>query len=215
MIKARNFLYLLLKRRIGNGESTRFWFDNWTPLGNLYTFLNVSTSRLGVPKSETIASLYNAWRWLLPPARSENQLAVQIHLTTVVLSDMEDYYEWEVDERLRQKYNTGEIYTYHKGHHPQVPWAKIVWFSYGIPRHSFLMWLVLLDRCPSRNMLNRWGLNVDPMYLLCNTSHESRNHLFFECPYSTTIWRQIATRCQLQPLFNWEDTVLPTSDAPQ
>ncbi|XP_013632534.1 uncharacterized protein LOC106398828 [Brassica napus] len=59
---------------------------------------------------------------------------------------MEDYYEWEVDERLRQKYNTGEIYTYLKGHHPQVPWAKIIWFSYGIPRHSFLMWLVLLDR---------------------------------------------------------------------
>nr|VDC95192.1 unnamed protein product [Brassica rapa] len=140
MIKARELIYPLLKRRIGNGETTRFWFDNWMPLGSLYSFLNASSSRLGIPRLATVASICNAGQWCLRPARSENQLALQVHLTTVVLSEEEDYYEWEIDGMLRHRYNTGEIYSYLKGHQQLVPWAKIVWFSYGIPRHSFLTW---------------------------------------------------------------------------
>ncbi|KAF3485676.1 hypothetical protein F2Q69_00056634 [Brassica cretica] len=99
---------------------------------------------------------------------------------TVELSEVEDGYEWVVDGRLEQRYKTGVIYTYLKGSQPTVPWAKIVWISYSIPRHNFLTWLVLLDRCPTRDMLNGWGLNVDPLCLLCDTAQKSRNHLFFE-----------------------------------
>lgn len=199
MIKVRELIYPLLHRRIGNGEIIRFWFDNWSPLGKLYTILNASSIRLGIPKTATVASLFSAGRWLLPPARTENQVALQIHLTTVTLSDAADYYEWVIDGKLKLKYNTGEIYTYLKGIQPTVPWAKIVWFSFGIPRHSFLTWLVLLDRCATRDRLNIWGMNVDPLCLLCNSSHESRNHLFFECVYSADVWRQIADRCCFLP----------------
>ena len=190
MIKARDTIYPLLKRRIGNGQTTSFWLDNWTPFGKLYTLLNAGFSRLGIPKTATVASLISDGRWLLPPARTKNQLSLQVHLTTVVMEDREDYYEWEVNGKLRQKYNTGELYTYMKGPQPRVSWASIVWFSYGIPRHSFHSWLVLLDRCPTKDRLIGWGMNVDPVCLLCNTSHESRNHLYFECSYSSLIWRR-------------------------
>ena len=179
MIKARGHVYPLLKRRIGNGEKTRFWVDNWSPFGSLSLYLNASSSRLGIPKTATVASLFSGGHWHLPAPRTENQLALQIHLTTVELSEEEDTYEWVIDGRLEQKYNTGEIYTYLKGPMLTVPWAKIVWISYGIPRQSFLTWLVLLNRCPTRDRLNGWGLNVDPICLLCNVDQESRNHLFF------------------------------------
>ncbi|KAJ4904458.1 Reverse transcriptase zinc-binding domain protein [Raphanus sativus] len=116
----------------------------------------------------------------------------------------EDYYEWVVDGNLRQRYSTGEIYTILKGPQPTVPWATIVWCAYGIPRHSFLTWLVLLDRCPTRDRLIRWGMNVNPLCLLCNTIQESRNHLFFECSYSASVWRLIAARCDLMPSLTWE-----------
>ncbi|CAN6803050.1 unnamed protein product, partial [Brassica oleracea] len=120
---------------------------------------------------------------------TENQLALQVHLTTV-------------------KYKCGEVYTYLKGPRPLVPWAKLVWFSYGIPRHSFLTWLVLLDRCPTRDRLINWGLNVVPHCLHCNTGQESINHLYFECPYSNTIWTWIVNRCDLHLSISWEDTTL-------
>ncbi|CAN7067105.1 unnamed protein product, partial [Brassica rapa subsp. trilocularis] len=124
---------------------------------------------------------------------TENQLALQIYLTTM-------------------KYKTGEIYTFLKGPLLTVPWAKIVWISYGIPRQSFLTWLVLLNRCPTRDRLNGWGLNVDPICLLCNADQESRNHLFFECGYSASVWRQIAYRCDLQVTSSWGDTVALLQD---
>lgn len=104
-----------MKRRLGNGATTRFWFDNWSPLGNLYTYLNANSSRLGISRAATVASLFSEGAWRLPPARTENHLAVQIHLTTVTLSDNDDYYEWEVDGRHWHKYNTGEVYAYLRG----------------------------------------------------------------------------------------------------
>ncbi|KAG5404180.1 hypothetical protein IGI04_010299 [Brassica rapa subsp. trilocularis] len=208
MIKARDLLYPLVKRRIGNGRSTRFWFDNWTPLGKLYTTLNGGSSLLGIPKMATVASLFTAGSWNLPFARTDAQLALQIHLTTVTLSDQEDHYDWMIEGKTRRRYKTGEMYDYLKGAQQMVPWAKVIWISYGIPRHSFLSWLVMLDRCPTRDRLNRWGLNVDPLCLLCNTQPESRNHLFFECGFSADVWRRIAHRCQLQPRIVWEDIIL-------
>lgn len=164
----------LLKKKIGNGEDTHFWYDNWAPFGQLYTFLNAASSRLGIPKTASVASLYRNGRWLLPSARTDNQLALQIYL---------------------------------RGPKPVVPWAKIVWFSYGIPRHSFLTWLVLLDRCPTKDRLLSWGLIVDAGCLLCNANPESRNHLYFECPFSAEILRFIAGRCDFQIAYSWNDII--------
>lgn len=88
LIKARGLIYPLIKRCIGNGLSTSFWFDNWSPFGNLNELLMASTSRLGIPKAATLGSLYQHGRWLLPPARTEDQLALHIYLTTITLSDL-------------------------------------------------------------------------------------------------------------------------------
>ena len=209
MIKTRSQIYPLLRRRLVNGESTSFWVDNWSPFGNLYNYLGASTSRFGILRTATVASLYDHDHdhWLLPPARSENQLALHVYLTTVNLSDDQDQYEWDVAGKTSSRYSTGEVYTYLKGHVPLVPWTQLVWFSYGIPRHSFLTWLVMLNRCPTRDRLLQWGLDVDPKCLLCNNSNESQNHLFFDCSYSGFIWRMISDRCQLQLTTSWEDLI--------
>ncbi|KAF3532449.1 hypothetical protein DY000_02038544 [Brassica cretica] len=49
MIKTRSQIHPLLRRRLGNGETTSFWVDNWSPFGNLQDFLGASTSRFGIP----------------------------------------------------------------------------------------------------------------------------------------------------------------------
>ncbi|XP_056854095.1 uncharacterized protein LOC130503495 [Raphanus sativus] len=208
LIKSRELVFPLLQRRVGNGETTTFWVDNWIPFGSLHTYLNARSSRLGIPQSATVASLFRNDRWELPPARTEKLLALQIHLTTVTLDEREDFYEWEVNGRVNGRYSMGEIYIYLKGPQPLVSWSNVIWTSYGIPRQSFLMWLVLLDRCPTRDRMIRWGIDVSPNCLLCNTTNESRNHLFFECAYTATIWGAIAARCQLRPLLNWDSTLM-------
>lgn len=90
LIKARDHVYPFSKRKLGNGESTNFWRDNWSPFGNLYTHLNARSSRLGISETATVASLHYNGCWLLPPARTENQVALQVHLTTINLSENDD-----------------------------------------------------------------------------------------------------------------------------
>ncbi|CAH2080240.1 unnamed protein product [Thlaspi arvense] len=65
--------------------------------------------------------------WILPPARSENQVNLQAYLTTTVLTDDEDYYEWETDEKVSSKYRTGQVYAKLRPESDEVPWGKIVW----------------------------------------------------------------------------------------
>ena len=60
-------------------------------------------------RSATVVSLYDHDHWLLPPARSENQLDLQVYLTTVNLSDEQDQYEWEVAGQTSSCYSTGEV----------------------------------------------------------------------------------------------------------
>ena len=89
-----------------------------------------------------------------------------------------------------------------------VPWKDIVWSSGSIPRHSFLTWLFILDRCPTRDRILSWGLQTDPTCLLCSTEPESRNHLLFNCCFSLSIWTALSRRCSLQALPDWDQTIL-------
>ena len=99
------------------------------------------------------------------------------------------------------------MYTELTHHNPLVPWFSIVWLRQGTPKHSFLSWLLLLNRCPTRDRLLSWGLATDPSCLLCNNAPESRDHLFFTCSYSWHIWSTIARRSRFSPSASWDQTI--------
>lgn len=63
--------------------------------------------RLGIPRTATLASLYTEEGWSLPPARTEELLAIQIHITIVCLSQQPDTIEWEIQGKTMEKFSTG------------------------------------------------------------------------------------------------------------
>ena len=93
------------------------------------------------------------------------------------------------------------------GNRAPVPWEQTVWIAGGIPKHSFLSWLFILNRCPTRDRLLRWGLQTPATCLLCNSTAESRDHLFFACPLSWNLWSTLAPRCGLNPAQQWTDVL--------
>lgn len=207
LLRLRPTVFTWIQMEVGNGQSTRFWTDNWSPHGRISDFMQLpGNSRLGIPRTATLADLWNDGHWSLPPARSEEQVLVQAHLSTMSLSLHDDSYKWVITNST-QAFSTGTVYKEIKHHNPIVNWAKIVWFPSGIPKHNFLTWLLMLDRCPTRDRLLRWGLPSDPNCLLCNTVPESRDHLFFSCNYSWTVWNRIADRLQLLPDRSWETQI--------
>lgn len=207
LLKLKSVVFPLIKLRLEDGLTARFWYDNWSPFGSMATTLNISVSRLGIPDKATVASLFTNGAWRLPPARSEPQLLLHTFLTTITLTQNPDYYEWEIAGKVCSTYSTGSTYSYLRGDLDEVSWASAVWFSYGIPRQQFHTWLVVLDRCPTRDRLLSWGLQTSPLCLLCNNDHESRDHIYFNCSYSFDLWELSASRCSFQPRRSWNQTL--------
>lgn len=151
-------------------------------MGCLKTFLHLPpASMLGTRAHATVADINRSGVWSLPSPRSEEQLTLHTHLTTVILNDLEDSYIWQPQGTELSTCSTGMIYNLIKEHKPQVSWFKAVWSPPGIPKQNFLTWLVVLNRCPTRDRLLGWGLQTDPACVLCNSTAESRDHLFFDC----------------------------------
>lgn len=182
--------------------------------GDLTTYLSGFNSRLGIPLVATISSLCENVSWHLPPVRSDNQLQLYSFLTTIQLSEEEDFFEWEINGKVSRVFRTGEVYDYLCESSPDVAWASLVWFPRAIPRHSFHTWLLIQDRLPTRDRLTRWGIRTDDRCLLCNTTPESRDHLFFSCNYSFELWRMVASRLRLIPQRLWQDIQQQMSSIP-
>ena len=170
LIKMHGEVYTWIKLRVGDGENCRFWKEDWSPFGSLQDyFYSTSASRQGIPIDATLSDLNRSGNWALPRARSEAMLQVQTALTTMSLQEgLEDGYDWIVAGALTTSYKTTDVYWELKGVEAKEPWAAIVCTKEGIPKHSFLVWLFVLNRCPTRDRLLTWGLPVDGNCLLCN-----------------------------------------------
>lgn len=124
-------------------------------------------------------------------------------MSTIILVSDNDYYKWVINGKARPRLNTGEVYTYLCGNVAVERWAPLAWPSRGIPRHSFYCWLTLKDRLPTHDRLLRWGLQIQPLCLLCNAFPESRDYLYWECDMTFQLWSRASSRCGLTPLHSW------------
>lgn len=72
---------------------------------------------------------------------------------------------------------------------PEVDWHKVVWFKHHVPRWAIVQWLCILGRLATRDRLFRWGVIDCATCVLCTNFDESHEHLFFGCPFSTSVWQ--------------------------
>lgn len=157
-----------------------------------------------IRKDITLAELWENGAWILPNARSERQLQVISYLSTLVLNDCDDEFQWWPGNKRQTSCRTGVVYNLLRPMVPSVPWHKEVWFSGGIPKHMFLVWLMVQNRCPTRDRILSWGLQTDPSCLFCNAANESIAHCFFECSFTWEIWRVMAAKCNLTSSRQWD-----------
>ncbi|GAV84690.1 zf-RVT domain-containing protein [Cephalotus follicularis] len=80
-------------------------------------------------------------------------------------------------------------------HSPIVPWSNVVWFPRQIPKHSFCLWLTFRDGHKTLNKLHRWGVVQSVCCAFGCGQKESIDHLFFACPFTTTIWNHFLAKC--------------------
>ncbi|CAA7062307.1 unnamed protein product [Microthlaspi erraticum] len=96
-------------------------------------------------------------------------------------------------------------------HHPTPPslsWTKSVWFKDRIPKHAFILSIVMRDRLLTRDRLRSWGIAVPDNCLLCDVSPETRSHLLTDCAFTTEIWRSFFAHLVFRMPHSIDDIVL-------
>lgn len=65
-----------------------------------------------------------------------------------------------------------------------------MWFFQAVPHQAFVTWLAFHDRLVTGARCRAWGINQP--CTLCGKPNETREHLFFACPYSFTVWSMLS-----------------------
>lgn len=73
----------------------------------------------------------------------------------------------------------------------------MVWYPKNVPKVSCCLCRAVHDRLKTRDKLLSFGMNVDPECVLCKEQAESRDRLFFKCPYSIFIWKSFRLKVKL------------------
>ncbi|XP_074301309.1 uncharacterized protein LOC141632686 [Silene latifolia] len=86
----------------------------------------------------------------------------------------------------------------------KVNWDPFVWVKEALPKHSFIGWLVMHECLLTRDSLNKMGIILDDICILCDAAPESHSHLFFNCMFSQRCLHLLSQRlgCHL-PRQSW------------
>ncbi|XP_022042079.1 uncharacterized protein LOC110944741 [Helianthus annuus] len=159
--------------------------------------------RAGFSLSSTVADLVTEdgqWRW---PQAWYDTFPVLINIDTIQLTpDTDDRFHWKDWEGNFQCFRSWEAWNNLRYRETKVVWVNSVWFSQCIPRHSFHLWLVIKNKLRTQDRMAEWeagsATNLHLMCCpLCRYDRDSRDHLFFQCPYASEVWSLVRNKVDM------------------
>lgn len=192
ILKYRNLASSLTRIEIRSGARTSFWFDEWSQLGRI---IDITGSRgsidLGIPMTATVeyaVQIYRTRRHIVGSLIDiENEI---LKLRLQGLSSEADVRLWKgVGDSFKPSFSTCQTWQLTRMQSPQFSWVTAVWFPGATPKYSVITWIAVHDRLATGVRVKKWSPNSDAHCVLCTGHIETREHLFFCCPYSQQIWK--------------------------
>lgn len=200
-----------LKSEMRDEKSTSFWFENWLSVGPLIHITEeVGTRILGVSHNAKVTDTVEGKNWRIRRTRGlhlQDIIRQIIQAPPPTSSTGSDRMLWlQGHDKYEKKFSSRCTWERIRQAHQAVSWNRIVWFPQAIPRQAFIMWLAFRSRLSTGDRMRQWGENQSCM--LCGEPNETRDHLFFACPFSYTLWT-ILTSTLLESRINpyWNMTV--------
>ena len=104
------------------------------------------------------------------------------------------------------KYSINAVWKEIRSKQEKVQWHRFLWRPMAVPKHVFISWMAILNHLPTMDRLASWGMEVRGVCCLCQEEMETRDHLFFGCNFSKTIWRHILQLCGLhREVGGWQE----------
>ncbi|GJS82377.1 RNA-directed DNA polymerase, eukaryota, reverse transcriptase zinc-binding domain protein [Tanacetum coccineum] len=166
-------IFDFMKLRVGNGQTTRFWFDDWYQGGVLKDLC----PRMYALETCKDVSVYEKMQnpSVSDSFRRENQGGVsRLSLMWGVLR------EWLIVTLV-------SLRTVGYGIWDSIRWVKSVPIKVNV-----LSWKVMVEALPTRLNMSRRGISIPSiMCPVCDEEVESVNHLFFRCKVCYQIGKKV------------------------
>ncbi|XP_021979829.1 uncharacterized protein LOC110875945 [Helianthus annuus] len=141
----------------------------------------------------------NSWAW----PSSWRDLFPAINQLDHIRPDQnkQDRLLWKDGDKLID-YSSATVWDTIRVREQEINWVSIVWFPQCIPRHAFLVWLIMRRKLLTRDKILKWDFsrrkNMNMMCcLLCYADVDSHDHLFFECKFSEQVWKSVRDKTDM------------------
>lgn len=168
--------------QVGNNSTFLLWHDPWinnTPIVTRYPNI------ISLAESNSLAQINSFQRsgtWVLPPSNHVDVMELRNQILNASIHGV-DKITWDGALKVNLNHIWNSIRT--SGLMPS--WFSIVWHSFAISKCSFIVWLAMKDRLFTKTRMQTYGMQVDPLCLLCGNDPETVEHLFAGCSYISDI----------------------------
>ena len=209
ILQLRERIRPLIKHKVGDGAATFLWHDSWNPVGPLLPFYG---ERIlydsAIHSNARVAEVIDEGGWNWPIANSGDLIAIKNSCANYHIDvTREDIISWSPDPS--GVFTVSSAWNHFRPTMPVVNWHYSIWFPQAIRRHSFIVWLAVHNRLATQDKLLKWGLTNSMSCVFCRADVEDRNHLFFGCQFTASIWSRILRLCGFSRMpRNWENEFL-------
>ena len=193
-----------LKVQLGEESKLRFWLDPWAkeePLKQVYNRLFIVSSQ----KRETISNMGwfegQTWRWTLTwqrelTAEEQPQFSQLLGLLQHhhPVRNTRDIIKWGTKGTFAVKELISKANSLSNEEAGIDNLVCTVWKNLAPPKVEFMLWLALLGKLNTRDMLVKKGIlaSQENVCSFCRAQPEDIDHLLLQCQVSWNIWCTIA-----------------------
>ncbi|GJZ25328.1 RNA-directed DNA polymerase, eukaryota, reverse transcriptase zinc-binding domain protein [Tanacetum coccineum] len=189
LLRYRDLFRDHIVHKIGDGLSTSLWFDNWSvicPLNKFISRREILSS--GLSLNCNVAEIIKDGMWDWPAILTDKYDGLLVIPPPCLISGKADKVVWRNNMGRHNDFSVSEVWNDIRSKNELVPWSKLVWFSQCIPRHSFMLWLAILRRLKTHDLMKKWDNDERLFCVFCRKVPDSHSHLFFECDFPKKIW---------------------------
>lgn len=135
----------------------------------------------------------NTWNNHMDGMRSQMQYSIKN--ISIQKNKQTDFWHWIPNKD--GKFNIISAWNHIRPKYIKFNWAKVIWDNKCAPKMSICTLLAKLNRPHTKDKLSKWNTDIDKYCTLCTNQIEDRDHLFFNCTYSRTLFGDIMNKLHL------------------
>nr|GEU33226.1 hypothetical protein [Tanacetum cinerariifolium] len=132
----------------------------------------------------------------------------------VLNPEKEDKLLWCSSNGATNKFSSNQVWKDIRTLNEEMKWWKVIWFSQNVPRQAFVLWMASKGRLITQDKLSKWYPGKDWKCPLCKQVEDSHKHLFFECVYSKTVWKEVQSMANFADIKKMEDCMTKLANLP-